>query len=153
MGAKGELAKLSAVCNKAQDAIEFRVPSDPKVLKIVRLSISHLCELAGFTEEERNSTTLAVDEACSNIIRHAYDGAHDKPIVITFKMMPKGIEIVICDFGKNISKSKIKSRDLEKIRPGGLGVHLIQSVMDVVTYERIPRTGNKLTLGKFKKVK
>ncbi|MCA9732921.1 ATP-binding protein [candidate division KSB1 bacterium] len=153
MGLEGELTLLSKACNKEQDAIEFRVPSDPKILKIVRLSISHLCELAGFSEDERNGTTLAVDEACSNIIRHAYDGANDKPIIVSCSLLPNGIQIVICDFGKNIHKSEIKSRDLDEIRPGGLGVHLIQSVMDVVNYERIARKGNKLTLAKYVKVK
>lgn len=153
MGVKGDLSKLPVVSTEAQDAIEFRVPSDPKILKIIRLSISHLCELAGFTEEERNGTTLAVDEACSNIIRHAYDGAHDQPINVTCKLLNNGVEIIICDFGKNIRKSEIKSRDLEEVRPGGLGVHLIQSVMDKVKYERMGRKGNKLTLAKYKNVK
>ncbi len=153
MGLKGDISKHPPVSDKAQDAIEFRVPSDPKILKIVRLSVSHLCDLAGFTAEERNGTTLAVDEACSNIIRHAYDGAHDQPIIVTCKLLTNGVQITIRDFGKNIRKSEIKSRDLEKVRPGGLGVHLIQSVMDVVKYERSSRKGNKLTLAKYKNVK
>ncbi len=144
--------KESAASSKSADTIEFRVPSDPKVLKIVRLSVSWLCELAGFSEEERNSTTLAVDEACSNIIRHAYQGDQHQPIIITCKLLDNGIEITLQDFGRSVREEEIKPRDLDEIRPGGLGVHLIKSVMDVVQYESNENEGNKLTLAKYVRV-
>ncbi len=144
--------KEAAAASKSVDTIEFRVPSDPKVLKIVRLSVSWLCELAGFSEEERNSTTLAVDEACSNIIRHAYQGDQHQPIIITCKLLDNGIEITLQDFGRSVREEEIKPRDLDEIRPGGLGVHLIKSVMDVVQYESNENEGNKLTLAKYVRV-
>jgi len=137
---------------KSTETIEFRVPSDPKVLKIVRLSVSWLCELAGFSEEDRNSTTLAVDEACSNIIRHAYQGDIHQPIIITCKLLDNGIEITLQDFGRSVREEEIKPRDLDEVRPGGLGVHLIRSVMDVVHYESNEEEGNKLTLAKYVRV-
>ena len=53
--------------------IEIKIPAEPQFLKIVRIGIGHICEIIGFSTEERNNITLAVDEACSNIVKYAYD--------------------------------------------------------------------------------
>lgn len=131
------------------DTVEFHLTSDPKLLKVVRLVVAHLCDLAGFPEAQRHRATLAVDEACANIIRHAYDGATDQPVIITARLINNGIEVVLRDFGKKADVEKIKSRELDDIRPGGLGVHLIQSAMDEVFFDDTLPEGNQLTLIKY----
>ncbi|MDZ7289812.1 MAG: ATP-binding protein [candidate division KSB1 bacterium] len=131
------------------NTITIRLCSDPKLLKIVRAGIAHLCELAGFSEEQRHRVTLAVDEACTNIIKHAYNGATDKPILITARLIENGIEVVLRDYGKKTDPESIKSRDLDDIRPGGLGVHLIHSAMDSVVYDNTLPDGNQLILKKY----
>lgn len=131
------------------NVIEIKVPSDPKLLKIVRCGINHLCEVCGFTREERNAVTLAVDEAGSNVIKHAYQGQKDKPIIVSCQVLEDRLEIKIRDFGKKTDVRKIKSRELEDIRPGGLGVHFIKSTMDVVIFDNSLEDGNQLTLAKF----
>jgi anti-sigma regulatory factor (Ser/Thr protein kinase) len=131
------------------NTVVFRLPSDPKLLKIVRTGIAHLCDLAGFPEEHRHRATLAVDEACANIIMHAYGGATDQPILITARLIENGIEVVLRDYGKKADIESIKSRELDDIRPGGLGVHLIRSAMDAVVYDNTLPDGNQLTLKKF----
>lgn len=132
------------------DQVEFHVSSDPKMLKIIRSGISYLCELAGFSTQQQNQTALAVDEACANIIKYAYDGRHDQQIIVKARLLENGIEIVLRDFGKKAKPAKIKPRDLDDIRPGGLGVHFIRSIMDVVSYATSANDGNKLTLTKFR---
>jgi anti-sigma regulatory factor (Ser/Thr protein kinase) len=146
---KGMKPKRANVVKQASDTVEFRVASDPKLLKIIRAGIAHLCELIGFTPQQSLQTTLAVDEACANIIKYAYDGATDKPIIVTARMIQNGIEIILRDFGKKAVPTEIKSRDLDDIRPGGLGVHLIRSAMDVVAYDTSLKRGNQLRLAKF----
>ncbi|MFQ5633511.1 MAG: ATP-binding protein [bacterium] len=132
-----------------EGSVEFRVPSDPKILKIIRFGISHLCELAGFSQEEGKSIMLAVDEACSNIIKHTYSGAFNRPIIVSCSMLEDGVKVVLRDFGAKVNKKKLHSRDLEDIRPGGLGVHLINSVMDEVNYDEQCKDGNRLTLVRY----
>ncbi|MDZ7266748.1 MAG: ATP-binding protein [candidate division KSB1 bacterium] len=141
--------KRAHLPGKTVDTVEFRVASDPKLLKIIRAGIAHLCELIGFTPQQSQQTTLAVDEACSNIIKYAYGGATDKPIIVTARVMQNGIEIILRDFGKKVVPAEIKSRDLNDLRPGGLGVHLIRSTMDVVAYDTSRKRGNILRLAKF----
>ncbi len=131
------------------NTVVIRLPSDPKLLKIVRTGIAHLCDLAGFPEEHRHRATLAVDEACSNIIMHAYGGATDQPILITARLIENGIEVVLRDYGKKADIESIKSRELDDIRPGGLGVHLIRSAVDTVVYDNTLPDGNQLTLKKY----
>lgn len=129
--------------------VEFRIPSDPRVLKVVRAGVSHLCQLVGFDQEACSSTTLAVDEACSNIIKHTYAGEANHLIIVACKMHEDGIEIVLRDFGKKVDRRKVKSRNLDDVRPGGLGVHLINSVMHEVFYDDNCKDGNRLTLIRY----
>lgn len=129
--------------------IEIKIPSDPQFLKIIRSGIAHVSEMCGFSQEECNAITIAVDEATSNIIKHAYNGNKDELIYAQFRIMKDRLEIILRDFGKKVDPKTIKSRDLNEIRPGGLGVHLIRTTMDVVVYDNSLKVGNKLTLAKY----
>ncbi len=132
------------------DAIEIRLPADPKLLKIVRVSVANFCEIIGFPSDECNNAMLAVDEACSNIIKHAYHGPTAKPILVTLRRLNDGIEVILRDYGIKADPKTIKPRPLDDVRPGGLGVHLIRSVMDKVEFEnRKKEEGNQLTLTKY----
>ncbi|MGH1365759.1 MAG: ATP-binding protein [Calditrichia bacterium] len=130
-------------------SVEIRVESHPKLLKIVRCGIQHLCHLCEFSDAGRNELILAVDEAVANIIRHSYKGADDQPINVFCEVHEDRLQIVLQDFGEEVDKAVIKSRDLDDIRPGGLGVHLIQSVMDEVEFSYSKEDGNKLKLVKY----
>jgi len=131
------------------DTVELRLPADPKLLKIVRAAVASFCEIIGFAAEESNSAMLAVDEACSNIIKHAYGGASRAPIIITLRRIDRGLEVVLRDYGTKADPKRIKPRPLDEIRPGGLGVHLIRSVMNEVSFDATIKDGNQLTLVKY----
>jgi anti-sigma regulatory factor (Ser/Thr protein kinase) len=129
--------------------IEIKLPSDPQLLKIIRSGISHISNICGFSNEESNAVTIAVDEAASNIIKHTYNGAKNELIVVNFRILEDRLEVVLRDFGEKVDPETIKSRDLKEIRPGGLGVHLIKSTMDVVSYDNSFEDGNQLTMVKY----
>ncbi|MEL6822570.1 MAG: ATP-binding protein, partial [Calditrichota bacterium] len=97
----------------------------------------------------KNEMILAVDEAVANIIRHAYKGADDKPINVFCDVHEDRLQIVLQDFGEEVDTNVVKSRDLDDVRPGGLGVHLIQSVMDEMEFSYSKEEGNKLRLVKY----
>lgn len=129
--------------------IEIKIPSDPQWLKIIRSGISHLTDMCGFSPEASNAVTIAVDEAVSNIIKHTYRGRKDGTIIVKFRILDDRLEIVLRDFGEKADLEAIKPRDLNEIRPGGLGVHLIKSTMDIVIYDNSLDVGNQLTLAKY----
>ncbi|RMI01655.1 MAG: ATP-binding protein, partial [Calditrichaeota bacterium] len=80
--------------------------------------------------------------------RHAYGGPGNQPIIIQIHIREDRLEIVLRDFGIKADPEKIRSRSLDDVRPGGLGVHLIHSAMDTVEYDTTVEEGNRLILMK-----
>lgn len=127
--------------------LELHFSSDPRLLHIVRSVVGQTAALSGFDDDEVQFIMLAVDEACANVIRHAYGGRTDGQVVLRCAAKDKRIEFRLVDQGKPAEASRMKSRALEDVRPGGLGLHLIQSIMDEVRYDT-GRDGNELFLAK-----
>lgn len=129
--------------------IKISISSDPVFLRILRAAIDEVSALAGFSRKECAKIILAVDEACSNVIRHAYHNRVGQPIYVTCRITPIKLEIVIIDLGEPADIKTIKPRPLDELRPGGLGVHIIRTVMDEVHYENLAKIGNRLIMTKF----
>lgn len=136
--------------------LRLELPSDPSLLCAVRGAVERLTESFGFSAPECRAVTRAVDEALTNIIRHAYSGRADRPIEMLFRSVhPQanakagdGLEIMLCDRGPAIKRDQLCMRALEEVRPGGLGLHFIQQSMDIVEYKRANGT-NRLRLVKY----
>ncbi|MEA1997495.1 MAG: ATP-binding protein [Gemmatimonadota bacterium] len=140
------------------DYFQIRITSNPKMMRLVRKTISQACEMVGFSPREVYAITLAVDEGCTNIIRHSYGESKLGHIIIRVRLFEDRIVIVLRDFGNEIDLHKIREsvnkrkKELaeEDIpRPGGLGVMLIHSIMDKVQYKTGPSTGSVLRLVKY----
>lgn len=129
--------------------IKIEINSDPKMLCVLRAAIGEICKLGKFEHDDCTKIILAVDEACSNIMKHAYRGKIDKPITATFSLTSKMMEISLHDFGVSVDVKKIRSRELDEVRPGGLGVHIMKTIMDKVEYRNGTKNGNFLILKKY----
>lgn len=128
--------------------VELRIPSCADRLKLVRSVVNCAAQMFGFKDEDVDSLVLAVNEACMNIMQHAYCECEGE---IVLEIIDKHDELVfrLTDFAETVDKSNIKPRDLSEIRPGGLGVHLMQEVMDRVSYYDGPNNkGNIVELSK-----
>jgi anti-sigma regulatory factor (Ser/Thr protein kinase) len=90
---------------------------------------------------------MAVDEACSNIIRHAGGDPH-KPVRLEMKRLRDRARFILRDYGKPFDAAKLEPRDPQIVRPGGYGVFIIREVFDIVTYAPQAR-GTRLTLEKL----
>ncbi len=133
--------------------IRVELVSDPTYLSGARELVSAVARRLGFSEEGCCQIALAVDEALCNVIRHGYDRRKDGPIWLSIWPAASGngdagITIVIEDEAKQVDESQIRGRDLDQIRPGGLGVHIIRQVMDAVKYEKRRPAGMRLTMAK-----
>ena len=132
--------------------IKLTICSSATHLPVVRAAVEKLCEQIGFDEKSIGQIVLSIDEALTNIIRHAYEGADDKPIYV--KLAPfvdaegTGLKISLEDHGRQVDPAKIKSRDLKDIRPGGLGVHIMKECMDCVDYRPVEGGGTLLSMAK-----
>jgi len=136
--------------------IKVEMLSNPVYLAGVRDLVSVIAQRLGFGEADRAQIALAVDEALCNIIRHGYDRRIDCPIwlhiwpIATDRGSVHGLRIVIEDEARQVEPHHIRGRDLDDIKPGGLGVHIIKEVMDEAVYEKRDGGGMRLTLVKLK---
>ena len=125
-------------------ALEFT--SESCCLAEVRREARAFLAGTGFDECQIELMVLALDEACTNVIRHAY-GGQCKPVRLKMMALRKCVRFILRDYGCPCDPQKIRSRRIEDIRPGGLGVHIIKQVFDQVTYSPQPR-GTRLVLEK-----
>lgn len=132
-----------------KDPVILDVPSDPAVMSAVRAVTERLATAAGLDAEQTDRLVLAVDESCTNVIRHAYGNRRDGRITITFTAGADRLEIAIRDFGAGADPAAFRGRDFEQIRPGGLGMHFIRSAVDKIDYDRQPEGGMVLKMVKF----
>lgn len=153
LGPAADPAAITA--NVAKDDVtgqilRLRVPAQADRLKIIRSGTEQAATFCGADEGWTIDLVMAVDEACQNVIRHAYSG-WDEPgdIVVDFIRENDCMIVHLMDFADPVDQSKIKSRDLDEVRPGGLGVHLIKSVTDEAIFVEPPTgVGNLFKLTK-----
>lgn len=103
----------------------------------------------GLDERLTYDLMLAVDEACVNVIRHAYDG-RGGDVEVTIEMAEDGVKAVIRDWGEAFDPPSIPEPDvsapLDERTPGGLGLFLMRNVMDRVEFQFDGENGNTLTM-------
>lgn len=147
--------------------IRLQLMSNPQYLSGARELVGAVAKRLGFADEACGKIALAVDEALCNVIRHGYSREPNRPIWISIwpvnstavckadslsqvgagcDTLPSALRIVIEDEADQVDPDVIRSRDLEEIRPGGLGVHIIRAVMDEVRYEKRDKVGMRLTM-------
>jgi len=87
-----------------------------------------------FSEKERTLMVLGVDEACTNIIRHAYQLRDDQLISLSLEGLRSCVRLRLRDYGKQPAVHTMRGRAHHLIKPGGLGLHLIRQAFDKVDY-------------------
>jgi anti-sigma regulatory factor (Ser/Thr protein kinase) len=121
--------------------------SDARHLAEMRRAAGKFLDEAGFDEAQMALMVLALDEACTNVIRHAYGGALGATIRLSIERRREEVRFILRDYGVSCDPRKIRGRSLTAFRPGGLGVRIIRAAFDVVEYRPMPR-GTMLTLVK-----
>lgn len=116
------------------------IPSTTLKLSRVRRFVEGHARACGFSSDVIDQLSLAVDEACTNIIRHAYSGSKSGPIDITVDVDAERFTVTIRDEGDSIDLENYSEPDLNKSirdrRGGGFGVHIMRKLMDLVEYEK-----------------
>jgi len=120
--------------------------SDTCRLAEVRHSARAFLEKCGFEECAAELLVLALDEACTNIIRYAYAN-QCRPVRLEMESLTDRVRFTLRDYGQQCDPKLIRSRELEDIRPGGLGVHIIKHVFDFVEYQPCAK-GTRLVMEK-----
>jgi anti-sigma regulatory factor (Ser/Thr protein kinase) len=147
---------------QSQALLKVELISNPLLNSGVRELLSAVARRLGFGDEAAGHVALAIDEALCNIEHHGYGRDCGRPIWVSVFALgglaanggadspTLAMKIVIEDEARQVDPATIKSRPLDEVRPGGLGVHIIRQVMDVVVYERREHDGMRLTLVKLR---
>lgn len=137
---------------QTKNIIEFKVKSRTEQLAQIREFISKSANQIGIKQNEIDKIILAVDEACTNIIKHAYHFNPEKEITIILAFNSEEFKITLIDEGDSFNPNSISNPDMKKYfeekRVGGLGLHLMRTLMDNVEYKTIDGKLNKLILRK-----
>lgn len=137
--------------NNHEPDLRLELFSQPRLLAATRAMIGNFAQRLGFGEVDCGQISLAVDEALCNIINHGYGRDPNGRIwmdVWEIPGDPPTIKVVIEDRAKQVDPETIRSRDLDDVRPGGLGVFIIREIMDEVRYEKRADGGMRLTMTK-----
>jgi len=134
-------------------ALVLRVPSRTEYLAAIRDVTRRVAEVAGFDGAQADQLALAVDEASTNVIEHAYRGAPDRRIELRFHERGDELQVEVVDDGEAVDPRAVPQVDLRRYaserRTGGLGMHLMGRIMDTVTFRRTAR-GNVCCMVKRK---
>ena len=127
----------------------FELNASSEVLSPFRKELRQILSQAGWEKKTTEEILLAVDEALTNIIRHAYHGKPGK-MTVSVAVSDDKIEIVMEDGGEKFDPTQVPSPELPRHKPGGLGVHFIRTIMDQMVYDDQGPVGNRLRLIKRK---
>jgi serine/threonine-protein kinase RsbW len=118
----------------------LRVPSRTDFLATIRDVTRRVAEASGFDPAQSEQLALAVDEASTNVIEHAYRGSPGRTVEVSFDDRGRDLRVEVVDDGEAVDPRSVPEVDLRRYaserRTGGLGMHLMGRIMDSVTFRR-----------------
>jgi sigma-B regulation protein RsbU (phosphoserine phosphatase) len=133
----------------AQVLLEHHMPARAEYLRDMRNALRKLLDQLGIEPALRDRLVLAVDEACTNIIRHAYGADGDGGIGLRVSRTDDVLSFELTDDAPCVDPGRMRPKPLGECRAGGLGIALIDTVMDTWHVEPASsRSGNRLVLRK-----
>lgn len=140
---------------KTNKQYQLKFPSQTDNLEIIREVIAKVASKEGLKNDDVNKIELAVDEACANVIKHAYNQKSNNFIEVLIKIDFDKFVVVVTDRGKGFKPKAVKERNMEEylktFSKGGLGIFLMQTLMDKVDFQIKPGVKNQVKLVKYLK--
>ena len=128
---------------QAAESESFRltIPSQTRYLNLVTGLAKRASLVAGMDDASAAKVSIAVDEAVTNVIVHAYHGEADHQVDIELRFVPAALEIRIWNAGKGLKNSEMLLPDpreyLKHPRKGGLGLLLMSRFMDEIRFRNV----------------
>jgi len=129
------------------------VPATLESLAQISAFVNQASQRAGLDDHTAWQVELAVDEAATNIIQHGYAPDHPGIIELTWRIEDNRLVITLRDYGRRFNPDDVPPPDvsspLEERQPGGLGLYLMNQLMDQVRFDFDDNNGNLLTMVKY----
>lgn len=132
------------------DVIKLEIPSSPEFVSLARSVIEGISSCVGLGDGHLEDLKLAIGEACTNAVK--FSGPGKPPVRVTYRIDPQRVEIEVRNTGAEFHEEKRCPRapSIEQLPDGGLGIYLIDQVMDELT---ITSEGGETTLTMAKRLK
>jgi serine/threonine-protein kinase RsbW len=122
------------------DYIEVKMPAKPEYVGVIRLTLSGIASRMGYAYEEIEDLKIAVSEACTNAVQHAYKDNASGETIVGFGIYENKLEIMIADNGESFNFEQTRSKlgpysassATDQLVEGGLGLYLMETLMDEV---------------------
>ena len=125
-------------------AVRLTIPAKAEYITLCRLALTGLARLAAFSDETLADLKLALTEACSNSVRHAYGSSDDGVVEIVYVLHPDRLVVEVVDDGEGFAPEELAASP-EELTEGGLGIAIIRAIADDVEIgEREPGRGSRL---------
>lgn len=130
-----------AAANGDARTVQLTIPAKPEYITLVRLALSGLSQLRPLSEETLGDLKLAVTEACSNSVRHAYRDGRAGAVQVIYELHPDRLVVEVLDEGEGFSVDERVPTPDRALIEGGLGIAIIRELADEL--ELGPGTGGK----------
>jgi serine/threonine-protein kinase RsbW len=134
----------------------LRIPSETDNLELIREFVTKVADKVGFNSDDVGKIELACDEACTNVIKHAYASDQNngtKSLDIMIKIDFDKFTLIVTDHGKGFDPDSVKIPDMQEylaqLKVGGLGIYLMKTLMDEVDYQIHPGIKNQVKMVKY----
>ncbi|WP_279235025.1 ATP-binding protein [Romboutsia faecis] len=127
------------------ESIKMEISANPEYVGIIRLTTSGIANKIGFSIDDIEDMKVAVSEACTNAIKHSSDDV----FYITFNILDNGLNIEIKDNGIGCNIESLGKPDLDNPKENGLGIFIIQTLMDEVSIESSVNEGTIIKMTKY----
>jgi serine/threonine-protein kinase RsbW len=131
---------------------KLQVPSSTENLALIREFVTTVGKQARMSDDDVSKLELAVDEACANVIEHAYGHDITREVDVRAVFDEDEVRISVIDSGRGFDPAKVDEETVEQLvakrKSGGLGFRLIKTLMDDVSYEIVPGQKNELHMTK-----
>lgn len=119
-------------------AVRLRIPAKPEYIALGRLALTGLGQARGLDSDTIADLKLALTEAVSNSVRHAYDAVGEGQVEIRYELRGDRISVEVVDDGAGFDPEEAPSFEGDELSEGGLGIAIIRTLADDVEIESRP---------------
>ena len=127
------------------ETIKMEISANPEYVSIIRLTTSGIANKVGFCLDDIEDLKVAISEACTNAIKHSLEDR----FTIIYTMIENGLTIEIIDNGNGYDTSSINEPDIENLKESGMGLFIIEALMDEVSIESQEGKGTSIKMTKY----
>ena len=130
-------------------SVRLTIPARPEYITLGRLALTALAGVRPVSDETLHDLKLALTEACTNSVKHAYDEGGEGTVDILYELQPDRLAVEVGDAGAGFEPRVSNGVNGEDLSEGGLGIEIIRAVTDEVEIEPREGGGSRLRFVKF----